>query len=322
MFSRRNMVRGTAVAAVLASGMAVGSASAQTAFGVNAAGQLFQFELNAPASVTVIGSVGFVPEGIDFRPGTNLLHALDVGPNTTQVYTIDVGTGVATPVGAGFASSGVNYDLTVNQSFGFDFNPKTLQVDNSMRIRVTSTSGTNLRLNSATGLIAAVDTNLAFAGGNAGFVDGSAYINNIPQAAAAGTTTLYNLDSRNDALLTQIPPNTGVLNLVGPLGLTVDAQSGIGFDVYTNPTDVDPTIAGDSAYAVLKRSATSNGDYLLYSVDLATGTISNGALVGPANAPFDFVGGFAVSPVVIPEPMAVAPLALGALALVRRTRRA
>lgn len=300
---------------------------AQMAYGVDDSGILFRFDVDAPAAVTPIGNVGFVPEGIDFRPGTTSLYAIDIGPNTSQLYTIDINTAAPTAVGAGFTSSGVvdnvTYSLMGNQTFGFDFNPKTLQADNSMRIRLVGTSGSNLRLNSATGSIAAVDGDLRFANGNAAFVDGAAYINNLPEAG--GTTQLFDLDSRNDALLLQNPPNAGTLTTVGALGVTVDAQRNIGFDIYTPVGDADLTIGGDFGFAVLTRpDAPINGplgSYLLYDVNLASGQLTNGALVGPADAPYSFEGGFAVLPIAIPEPSSLALAVIGSLALVSRARR-
>ncbi len=289
-----------------------------TAYGVNSDGLLFRFDTANPSAVTEIGFIGFTPEGIDFRPGTNTLFAIDVGPNTTQLYTLNINNAMPTAVGSGFSSAGVNYSLTGNQSFGFDFNPKTLQADDSMRIRLVGTNATNLRLHSATGQIAAVDGSLAFANGSVPFVDGSAYINNIPEMV--GTTALYDLDSRNDALLLQSPPNNGTVSTVGPLGVTVDALVGIGFDVYTTPGDIDPTIGGDRAFAVLKRPDAPIGgplgEYLLYDVNLGTGTISNGALVGSPALPYEFIGGFAV----VPEPASGTLLVLAIAVASRKAR--
>jgi hypothetical protein len=306
------------------------SARAITGYGVNAAATLFSFDVDAPAVVTThgaVGAVGFVPEGIDFRPGTSTLYAIDIGPNTSQLYTIDINTGVAAAVGAGFTSSGVvggvNYNLGLGQWFGFDFNPTTLQADNSMRIRLVATNNANLRLNSSTGQVAAVDGNLAFANGNSPFVDAAAYINNAP--TMGGTTALYDMDSRNNAVLLQNPPNNGTVATVGTnFGVGIDAQEGIHFDIYTTQGSVDTTIGGDRGLAVFERpdaptgGVTPLGSYLLYEVNLGSGETTNGRVVGPAATPFNFDGGFAVLP--IPEPTGIA-LALAACALGVRRRR-
>ncbi|MCC7085906.1 MAG: DUF4394 domain-containing protein, partial [Pirellulales bacterium] len=159
--------------------------------------------------------------------------------------------------------------------------------------------------------------------GNSPFVDAAAYINNIPEAA--GTTALYDMDSRNDKLYLQNPPNNGTLTEVGQFGVTIDANANIGFDIYTTPGDADPTIGGDFGFAVLTRPNAPLGGplgaYLLYDLNLATGGISNGALVGPAAAPFDFVGGFSVLPVEIPEPAGVALFVCAAIAVLGGFRR-
>jgi len=291
---------GCALAVALAS-----VTKAQTGYGVDGNGNLFSFDVTAPGSipVTAIGNVGFTPEGIDFRPGTSQLYAIDVGATTTQLHTINIATAAATPVGAGFPTVDAiaGYNLSGNQHFGFDFNPSTLMADNSMRIRLVATNNDNLRINSATGAIAATDTDLLIPPASSPFVDAAAYINNLPNQATIATT-LYDMDTRNQALFTQNPANAGTLTQVGLFGAGItDAIVGIGFDIYTDPLDADPTIGGDSAYAVLKRTATQNGAYLLYQVNLMTGGITNGKLVGPNGSPSDFTGGFAMAPGV-PEP--------------------
>mgnify|MGYP002621454259 CR=1 FL=1 len=317
-----NKVALLAACAIALSINLTGQAYAQIAYGVNAAGNLFRFNVATPGNVTVIGPVqsggtAFLPEGIDFRPSTSTLFAIDVGPNTTQLYTIDLSTAAATAVGAGFTSSGVvpaAYNLTGNQTFGFDFNPTTLQADGSIRIRLVGTNGVNLRLNSDTGAIAAVDGNLIIQpGGASPFVDAVAYGNNF--ASMGGTTTLYDMDSRNNKLYDQTPANSGQLNEIGPFGVTIDAQRNIGFDIYSTPNF-------DFGLAVFTRpdaptgGTTPIGSYLLYDVNLATGATTNGRVVGPAATPFDFEGGFAV---LIPEPTTlVGLLAIGSILALRR----
>ena len=113
---------------------------------------------------------------------------------------MDTKTAALTPVGAGFPSAVVaSYDLTGQSEFGFDFNPTTLQADNSIRIRLISTSGANLRtqLRHRPGGCRGYALNIQ-PGGASPFADASAYINSN-KATIGGTTTLFDLDSRNNA---------------------------------------------------------------------------------------------------------------------------
>jgi hypothetical protein len=262
-----------------------------------------------------IGGLGIVPEAIDFRPTTvdgdpnRPLYAIDIGPVTTQLYTVNTTTAAVTPVGAGFPTTvaGVGgYDLSGNQRYGFDFNPVTLQAgDGSIRIRLTSTNGVNLRLNSDTGLVAAVDTQLQYAVGDAPFADASAYINSSKaRVPADGTTILFAMDSRSDQTSIQNPPNNGTLTPVGPFGVTINGSAPIAFDIWTTPGNVDATIGGDRGLAAFARS---DVPWMLYDVNLATGATTGGRLVGGG---LDFTGGLALT-YAIPEP---ATLAMGMIA--------
>lgn len=173
--------------------------------------------------------------GIDFRPLNGQLYALG---STSLIYTINLGSGLATAVGAPFAT------LLSGTSFGFDFNPT---VD---RIRVVSNTGQNLRLNPIVGGIAAVDMPL---NPGAPAVSGAAYTNNF---AGATTTVLFDIDAGTDKLYTQNPPNNGTLVETGALGVDADLSSG--FD-----------IGGTSGkgYAVLTVAGTTR----LYTINLTTG---------------------------------------------------
>jgi hypothetical protein len=288
---------------------------AQIGYGVDANGNLFSFTI-APAGpfpVTSIGNLGFTPEGIDFKPGTNTLYAIDVGPVKTQLYTVDINTAAATVTSSNFPTVGGSYNLGDGPRFGFDFIPNTLTPAGNMLIRLITTRGDNLRINSNDGSLASEDTDLLIQpGSNAPFTDALAYINNIPTQGTFATEA-YDMDTRNNSLFTQNPANGGQLNLVGAFGVTIVANSGIGFDIYTTPGDADPGIGGDSAYAVFTRNATQGGAYLLYDVNLATGATTNGRLIGVgSNA--DFTGGFAIAPVAIPEPASTAILAFAVAA--------
>lgn len=168
--------------------------------------------------------------------------------STSRVYRLVPGSGFLRPVGAGpFVPA-----LT-GTSFGVDFNPT---VD---RIRVTSDTEQNLRLNPDTGAVAGTDAPLAYRAGDAGAgtnpsVGAVAYTNSF---AGATTTQLFGIDSARDALVLQDPPNAGVLNTVGALG--VDVAEPVGFDIGT----------ANAAYAAVRRGTESAS--LLHRIDLTSG---------------------------------------------------
>lgn len=238
----------------------VHAAAGSTIFAITTANSLLRFDSGAPgtilSTIAVSGlQVGENLLGIDFRPASGQLYGLG---STSRLYTIDLTSGVATQVGASpFATalSGTN--------FGFDFNPVP------DRVRVVSDADQNLRLNPSTGALAATDTMLAYASGdaNAGAnpnIVGVAYTNSF---AGAISTTLYGIDSNLDILAIQNPPNAGLLNTVGPLG--ADSSGAVGFDIARNGT----------ALATL----TVGGVAQLYSINLVTGSASLIGSIGGAN---------------------------------------
>jgi hypothetical protein len=194
----------------------------QLVYGVTASNNLITFDSGNPGIIrTIVGITGLVAGqtlvGTDFRPNTGELFGLGydgtIAPLTTpnaQLYTINTGTGVATPVGStiALALGGVADEI------GFDFNPT---VD---RIRVVSTNDANYRLNPNTGGIVAGanplnggDLNLNFAAGDAGAgqnpnVGTVAYTNSYVGATSTG---LFTLDPFLSLVSFQNPPNDGVL---------------------------------------------------------------------------------------------------------------
>ncbi len=197
--------------------------------------------------------------GMDVRPATGALYAIAA---SGQLYVLDPRTGTATAVGTPAAITGT--------AAGFDFNPA---VD---RIRLVTTSGQNLRLVPDTGAVAAVDTPLAYAPGDraAGStpqVSGAGYTNSV---AGATSTTLYDLDSRKDALVTQgtiagatpvVSPNTGQLFTIGKLGIGIDRTNG--FDIAT----VD---GRHHAMAAVQPSSSLLGGTVLVKISLGSGRAS------------------------------------------------
>ena len=225
---------------------------------LTADGRLARFDRSAPWSAPAVATLSGLATGeellgIDFRPATGQLYGLG---STSRLYTIDTQTGVATAIGSGFAMP------LVGMRFGFDFNPT---VD---RIRIVSDQGQNLRAHPDTGALAATDGMLAYAAGDAGFgmtpaVAAAAYTNDL---AGATSTLLYGIDSARDVLVTQVPPNNGTLNTIGALGLDVTGVDG--FDIGSD----------GRAFAALQDPTGSR----LYSVDLATGAMSQLADLGQA----------------------------------------
>ncbi|MGB3264020.1 MAG: DUF4394 domain-containing protein [Microcoleus sp.] len=196
--------------------------------------------------------------GIDFRPANGQLYGVG---SSNRLYAIDPVTGAASQVGTGQFPVG----LTPGAA-GFDFNPT---VD---RIRFVNQAGQNARLNPNNGAIVDTDTltggiqldgNLAYAAGDRNFgnspgVASAAYVNNLP---GVNSTTLFAIDSNLDVLVRQDPPNNGVLNTIGPLG--IDAGTVLGFDVRS--------VGGnETALAAIDVGGVSS----LYNINLTTGRAS------------------------------------------------
>ncbi len=238
----------------------IGSTSNFTVYGVTTANNLLRFNSTRPG--TILGNTpitglqgGENVLGIDFRPATGELFGLG---SSNRIYRINTVTGAATQVGTAgaFTLSGTD--------FGFDFNPVP------DRIRVTSDANQNLRLNPNDGTLTATDGTLAYAVGdpNAGQdpnIVASGYTNSF---SGTTTTTLYDIDSNLDVLVTQVPPNSGTLNTVGPLGVNVSGEAG--FDI---------TPGNNTALAAFQVTGTTSSS--LFSVNLITGSA---AAIGPIGA--------------------------------------
>jgi Domain of unknown function (DUF4394) len=99
------------------------------------------------------------------------------------------------------------------------------------------------------------------------YKDGDANAGKSPKVVAGaytnswkGTkaTTLYNVDAATGALVTQAPPNDGVLNSVGSLGMPVSGP--IAFNIVSTGEDKNDAwlVAGGALYSVdLKSGKTS-----------------------------------------------------------------
>jgi hypothetical protein len=223
--------------------------------------------------------------GIDFRPSTNELFALG---SFSNLYTINLGTGMATRVGGGSFTPSLN-----GSSFGFDFNPT---ID---RIRVVSDANQNLVLNPNTGA-ATNATPLFYAAGdvNQGMdanVVGSAYNNNFVGAA---TSQLFGLDTGLDVLVRQAN-SAGTLTTVGPLGVNISDTSG--FD-----------ISGATGVAYASVQDAQLGQSTFWTVNLNTGAATMVGAIG---------GGAQVDAIAVtPAPGAAGLMGLASVYATRRRR--
>ncbi len=248
-------------------------------YGLTTGGSLISFDAAQPGIIRTLVAVtgiatGQVLSGLDFRPATGELYTLGYNSATgeARLYTINPATGVATAIGA----APITLALGTGK-IGFDFNPT---VD---RIRVTGSNNANYRLHPVTGAIAATDTNLAFAAGdaNAGVnpsIGAVAYTNSF---AGTTTTALYNYDDSLNVFTTQAPPNNGTLNTIGASGLTQNLTD------QTSDLDVfyDPATAQNRAYLVANVGTSINDG--LYTVNLTTGVATLIGKIGNGTAVTD-----------------------------------
>lgn len=175
---------------------------------------VFQFDslqpqtFNTTQTITGLQQENEQIRDIDYRPSNGLLYAITTA---SRIYTIDPATGSATFVSA------IGVPLSGN-SINIDFNPVTGE------LRVVTSSRQNLRVNVDTGETI-VDGTLSYAPGDPNFglsptIRGAAYTNNYEGATE---TTLYDIEGRGvSVLVTQNPPNDGVLNTVGSLWIAAD----------------------------------------------------------------------------------------------------
>jgi hypothetical protein len=179
--------------------------------------------------------------GIDVRPADGMLYAVTADGG---IYTVDAKSGAAT------MKSKLSEQLKSGATVTVDFNPA------ADRLRVITSDGTNLRINVDDGK-ATVDGALKFKEGdaNAGktpMVVAGAYTNSANPKPAA--TALYDIDAATGSLVSQAPPNDGILNTIGSLGIKLDGP--VAFNIVVKGED-------NAAWLVTGGA--------LYTVDLKTG---------------------------------------------------
>ncbi|HEY9379303.1 MAG TPA: DUF4394 domain-containing protein, partial [Jiangellaceae bacterium] len=268
------------------------------AIGLSADGtQLFRLNTATPGTFTSVAvsgvAVGEQLVAVDFRPQTGQLYAFGVNSttNTGTLYRLDpqptAGTNVATAIGTPgqivfVDGAGNQIDLPAG-GYGMDFNPT---VD---RIRITTDSGLNFRINPNNG--AAVDGNAGVDGAQPdGAINGlpagstgasaNAYTNSFGQSLIGGVTTLYTLDAVSNSLFIQNPPNAGTQTgqvTVTLGGGALDFTSVNGFDI---PAGVRVTNSNSAAAGVGFAGLTVGGVNSLYSINLVSGEATNLGAIG------------------------------------------
>ena len=260
--------------------------------------QLLSFDPAAPSGATAKAIIGVVAGetlvGIDIRPQNGMLYGLGVNAttNTATLYAIGRETGQAGVVGTAssvaFTTNGVTAVDLPALDYGFDVNPST------DRVRVTTASGLNFRINPNTGAPVDGDSGLP-AGSVTGInpdgalngattsVSGAAYTND--RADNGSITALYALSATTDQLAIQTPPNAGTVTLaqdVTVAGTPVNFSAVGGFDI-------DPAVATAAnnapvtsgvGYAVLTIGATTH----LYRLSLTDGAATDLGPIGDGSA--------------------------------------
>ena len=167
----------------------------------------------AGKTMNITGASGRVI-GIDVRPADGMLYAVTADG---VAWTVNATSGAASQ------KSKFDMPLPTADAFVVDFNPV------ADRLRLMGSDGTNLRINVDDGKVTK-DGQLKFAetdmhkGEKPHIVAGS-YTNSMK---GAKETALFNIDMTIGALVKQAPPNDGVLNAVGKLGVMPKA---VAFDI-------------------------------------------------------------------------------------------
>lgn len=236
--------------AVIAAATAVGvsalaaSASAATVVALQDGKTLVMIDTEKKAvtgTSTVDGGATLL--GIDVRPADGKLYGVASGG---VIVTIDAKTGKWEK------KSQLSEAIPAGQKVAVDFNPV------ADRMRIVVSNGTNLRVNVEDGK-AIVDGSLKYADadaskGKAPMVTAVAYANSF---AGTKETAMYDIDMAAGALVKQAPPNDGVLNTIGSLGVKPDA---VAFDIASDGK------GGNTGWVVAGGA--------LHTVDLASGKVT------------------------------------------------
>lgn len=235
--------RKSLIAAALVAGSVgfASSASAQSIVALVGNNTLTVVDVKTRKATSTVQVKGVQLLGIDVRPADGMLYGVTADG---QVGTLDPKTGAFTK------KADLSEKLKAGVTPTIDFNPA------ADRLRIMGSDGTSHRVN--------VDDGKVIVDGSHKYADSDANKGKTPRVIAGsysnsvkGTkeTTLYNIDGANGALLRQAPPNDGVLNTIGSLGIKLN---------------------GPAAFDIVASGEGQNDAWLftggtLYKVDLKTG---------------------------------------------------
>ncbi len=153
--------------------------------------------------------------GMDVRPSDNQLYAVTTDGN---IVIVDAKTGKL------IQKSVLSEKMATGVTASIDFNPV------ADRMRIIGSDGMSLRVNVEDGK-ATVDGALKYAETDASKgkpfkVTAASYSNSF---AGTKETALYDIDVVQGHLLKQAPPNDGILNTVGSLGIKLEGS--VAFDI-------------------------------------------------------------------------------------------
>lgn len=273
--------------------------------GTPTAPTIFRFSVRTPNTIsTPVAVTGLATGdqllGIDVRPATGDLYGFVRNGTNGKLVIINPNTGAATA-----ASSLTNANPTggalvfdAAKTYSIDFNPA------ADRLRLVSSgagNGENYRINVDTGVtIRELDRAAATGGDPAGgdlqpggttpadanfSVTQIVYTNNYSSTIRpTPSTEMFDIDSVNNKLLQQLPPNTGILTQIGTISGGLNAFAGL------------DAAGGDNGVRILAGRVGASGPYSLFDVNLANGAataagnlIGTGATnqIGGASGPAD-----------------------------------
>jgi hypothetical protein len=285
-------------------------ASGEQLIGLTVQNSLISFDSATPGTTNFIGAItgltaGDSLVGIDRRPslGPNngLIYTVGVNPadGSARIYTLNETTAAATLVTTlaadpADATAPSPFTTVAGTSFGIDFNPVP------DRLRLTSNTGQNLRMNVDNGLVQ-LDVPLSYQAGDPNFGDAPvdvavAYSNSF---GGATSTTLRGVDIGQDpdALVVHTNPNGGTLMTA----LTLPFNS-------TDVTAYDVSGLSGTPYFTATGVGSSTSDLFAAGPGGVT-------LVGNIGGGVALLGLAAPIGTPIPEPVAGLLLGLGALCM-------